>query len=73
MFDFLALLGSGVFEKVIPNNTLFGLMKLLRVKRLSKWISKLNVSKTIKINMILIKLLLYLILYLHCLGCFWYF
>lgn len=50
----------------------FGLLKLIRITRLSKIIAYLNLRDDIKISLKLAKLIFFLFLYLHCQGCFWY-
>ena len=51
---------------------LFSLLKLARVLRLSRIIAYLNVGNEIKMSLKLFKLVFFLLLYLHCLGCAWY-
>lgn len=54
------------------NNTvglqLFGLLKLVRVLRLSRIITYMNVKDDVKMSLKLIKLVFFLVMYLHCLG-----
>ena len=51
----------------------FGILKLIRVLRLSRIISYMRVVETVKASLRLIKLIFYLILYVHCVGCAWFF
>ena len=50
-----------------------GLLKLIRLARLSRLIAYLNLKTDIKIALELGKLIFYLILYIHCVGCLWFF
>lgn len=52
---------------------LFGLLKLARVLRLSKLIAYMNLKDDMKMSLKLIKLVFFLIMYLHCVACIWYF
>lgn len=47
---------------------LIGLLKLIRVLRLSRLITYLNVKNELKMSLKLGKLIFFLILYIHCLG-----
>jgi hypothetical protein len=47
---------------------LFSLLKLVRVLRLGRIISIMKVKDDIKLSLRLLKLIFFLILYLHCLG-----
>ena len=79
--DLLASLPLDFFSYTLNNedndNTiilqLFGLLKLVRILRLSRLIAYMNLNNEIKMSLKLIKLLFFLILYLHCLGCLWFF
>lgn len=46
----------------------FGALKLVRVLRLSRLITYLNLKNDVKMSLKLLKLIFFLILYLHCLG-----
>lgn len=52
---------------------LIGLLKLIRVLRLSRLITYLNVKNELKMSLKLGKLIFFLILYIHCLGWTWFF
>ena len=52
---------------------LFSLLKLVRVLRLSRIITYLNVRDDVKMSLKLLKLVFFLVMYLHCLGCLWYY
>lgn len=52
---------------------LFALLKLTRVLRLGKIIAIMKVKDDIKLSLRLFKLIFFLVLYLHCLGCIWYY
>ena len=50
----------------------FGALKLVRVLRLNKIITYLRSTEEIKAGLKVIKLIFFLIMYLHCFGCIWY-
>ena len=52
---------------------MFGLLKLIRILRLSRLIQFLNVKREVKVQFNLIKLVFFLIMYIHFQGCIWYF
>lgn len=52
---------------------MFGCLKLVRVLRLSRLITYMNLKNDIKMSLKLIKLIFFLIMYLHWLGCIWFF
>jgi len=51
---------------------LFGLLKLVRVLRLSRIIMYMNLKDDIKMSLKLVKLVFFLVMYIHCQGCAWY-
>ena len=67
-FDSLAeaILGKAGFFKA------FGALKLVRVLRLSRIITYLRSNSEVKALLKLIKLVFYLMLYLHCFACVWW-
>lgn len=67
-FDTLAelILGKAGFFKA------FGALKLVRVLRLSRIITYLRSKEEIKALLKLVKLIFYLMLYLHCFACAWW-
>ena len=50
----------------------FGALELVRVLRLNKIITYLRSTEEIKAGLKVIKLIFFLIMYLHCFGCIWY-
>jgi Ion transport protein len=62
-------LGTQVSGKL----SLLSLLKLFRVLRLTKIISYLNTSENIKHSLKIFKLLFFLIIYIHCQACAWFF
>ena len=52
---------------------LFGLLKLLRVQRISSVILNLNTSQEVKAGLKVIYLVFQMFLYIHVMGCIWYF
>jgi CRP-like cAMP-binding protein len=68
-FDTIALIFGG-------NNSafqLFGILKLIRITRLSRIISYMNVVEDVKLMLKLVKLVFFLIMYLHLLGWAWFY
>ena len=55
-----------------PLFSLFGILKLGRVLRLSKIIQYLNVEEDVKASMKLLKMIFFLIIYMHLFACFWW-
>ena len=51
---------------------IFSLLKLIRVLRLSRIISYMNIKDGAKMSIKLLKLIFFLVLYLHCQGCLWF-
>jgi len=51
---------------------LFGILKLIRVLRLGRIISYMRVVSSVKTTLRLGKLVFFLVLYIHCLGCAWF-
>lgn len=52
--------------------SLFGLLKVMRVFRLGKIINFINARDDVKMTLKLLKLVFFLVLYIHCVGCTWY-
>ena len=67
-FDSFAelILGKAGFFKA------FGVLKLVRVLRLSRIITYLRSKEEVKALLKLVKLIFYLMLYLHCFACVWW-
>lgn len=72
VFDILALLGSTIITQLLENFSLFGFFKIVRVRRISIFISRLNMTINTKSVINLIKLMIYLILFLHIQTCVLY-
>ena len=51
---------------------LFGLLKLIRILRLSKIIAHMRVKKEVKLTLKFLQLILFIIMYLHLIGCVWF-
>jgi hypothetical protein len=66
---FLGLLGS----KISGQLSILSLLKLFRVLRLFKIISFMNASESVKHSLKISKLLFYLVLYIHCQACAWFY
>ena len=70
--DVLSILGIGPITNLVPVFKIFGVFKTIRVLRLSEYISKLNLHSLTKSVLNLIKLIIYLSLFLHMIACIWY-
>ncbi|CAI2366862.1 unnamed protein product [Moneuplotes crassus] len=78
--DLLASIPTDLISLIIPGSdnatfilNMFNLLKLMRVARLSRLIAYLNLKSDIKMAIRLIKLVFFLILYLHCVSCLWFY
>jgi hypothetical protein len=77
--DFLSTMPFDAFlsifldEALAKNFKLFALFKLIRMLRLSHIISVMNAHKETKLMFKLFKLFFFLLMYIHCLGCVWWF
>jgi len=69
-FDNIGVLITGSKSKILQ---MLSVLKLVRVMRLSRMISRLNAKDHIKISLRLGLMVFYTILYLHTVACFWYF
>ena len=69
-FDFI---GEALFNTKSATIKVFGALKLIRVLRLNKIIAYLRSTEELKAFLKLIKLTFFLIIYLHCMGCIWWF
>lgn len=67
IFD--SIIGASISGKL----SIFSLLKLFRVLRLTKVISFMNASEDIKHSLKIFKLVFYLILYIHCQACAWFY
>ena len=70
--DSLSLLSTRMFTYFMPSFKYFGYCKLLRVLRLNTMIARSNMNVSWKAMANLVRILLYLILYIHTLGCYWW-
>ena len=77
--DLLATIPFDTFAGIIIGSesssflAIFSLLKLVRVLRLNRIISIMKVGNEIKLSLKLGKLVFFLSMYLHWLGCFWYY
>jgi hypothetical protein len=65
-FDSIGLFAGGSTTDQLQ---LFGILKLIRIARLSRIIAYMNVKEDFKLILKLIKLIFFLVMYLHLLGC----
>jgi Ion transport protein len=61
-----------IFKTKNKNLSLFSTLKLVRVTRVSRMIARLNVGREAKHVMKLTQLIFFLVMYLHILGCVWF-
>ena len=62
-----------IFFQTTKEFQTFGILKLIRIARINKLVAYMNVKEDTKIYLNLVKLLFYLSIYFHILGCFWYY
>ncbi len=74
------LLATIPFDMIFPTDEglwqillLFGLLKVARVTRLGRIINFLKVKDDFKMTLKIFKLVFFLVLYIHFVGCGWYF
>lgn len=67
--DALAIFGSFVFTDIHHFFNFFGMFKVMRVFRVSTLIAQANVNTTYKAALKLMKLIFYLMFYLHLMAC----
>ena len=61
-----------IFSTKNKNLALFSTLKLVRVTRVSRMITRLNVARETKHVLKLTQLIFFLVMYLHILGCVWF-
>jgi type IV secretory pathway TrbL component len=66
------MLGMSFITDMLPFMKVFGFLKMARVFRLGTIIAKSNIDKNLKAILNLLKLLFYLGIFLHTVGCFLY-
>lgn len=77
--DFLAtapfdLVGEFIFKQNSASALrLFSLFKLVRVFRLNRLITVMKVEDEVKLSLKMAKLVFFLVMYLHCLACAWFY
>ena len=77
VIDVLASIPFDTFAGIILTESstelqLFGLLKMIRIFRLGKIISHMRAREDIKMTFKLFQLLLFLIMYIHLIGCVWF-
>jgi len=70
--DAFAVLGAGFISAVVPSFKFFGFFKMFRIMRLGTLITKMNIPEHVKALFNLAKLIFYLCLGVHVIGCFWF-
>lgn len=76
--DLLATIPFDTFAELMFSQkgsllSIFSLLKLVRVLRLNRIIQLMKVTNEVKLSLKLAKLVFFLSMYLHCLGCLWYY
>lgn len=65
---------NGILDaKVSGKLSLLSLLKLFRVLRITKVITYMNASENVKHSLKIFKLIFFLVIYIHCQACAWYF
>lgn len=78
LIDFLATIPFDTIAKFMFDTNsfifkFFGILKLIRVLRLSRIITFLELQDDVKTTMKFFKIIFFLFIYLHCLCCLWYY
>lgn len=68
-YDSLIITGNGGLSEKFK---IIGVLKMIRIFRFTKIISFLNATENMKLSLKLLKLLFYLIIYIHLQACAWY-
>jgi len=68
--DFLSILGMGIFESISSKLDVFGIFKIVRILRLNTVIRDLPIAGETKSVFNFIKLTFFMVIWLHCVGCF---
>jgi hypothetical protein len=74
--DFMTILPAKHFildPKYNMYAKMIGMLKVTRVLRISDLISYLNIHETVKMNLKLIQQIFFLMLYVHCIACGWFY
>ena len=71
--DFLSTVPFDNIFTGVPLMKMFGVLKLVRITRLTIIINKLSIKEDIKALIKVGKLIFFLFLFLHTLACFWWF
>ena len=64
---------NSILKNDDPRFELFGILKLGRLNKLKKIISYLNVVEEVKQFLNLMKLVFFIVIYVHCFACTWWF
>lgn len=65
-------IGEAIVGGSVVALQVFGLLKLFRVLRLNRIITYLNTKEDMKMSLKLGKLVFFLVIYVHCIGCIWF-
>ena len=72
-FEEILFMFSNITEENLKKFVIFSCLKLIRVLRLSRLIDYLNQSDDLKLQLKLVKMIFFFILYLHFSACLWFF
>mmetsp|Transcript_93059 Transcript_93059/g.128239 ORF Transcript_93059/g.128239 Transcript_93059/m.128239 type:complete len:101 (-) Transcript_93059:615-917(-) len=67
------LISSLPFSYIHKSLNVLSILKVVRIRRLSKMINKLSLAEETKAYIKILQLIFYLFLYMHLLGCSWYY
>lgn len=70
LIDTLSLISNDIFFWIGPFYKMFGILKINRVFRIKELIARSNADKPTKAFMNIMKLIFFLFIYLHLVGCF---
>ena len=72
-FDYFSIMFEGESDNDTFILQMFSLLKLVRVLRLGRLITHLNLKNDVKTSLKLTKLIFFIILFIHFLGCVWFY
>ena len=70
--DLAAIFSGNITDKKNSLLSLFGILKLIRILRISSVIMNLNLSQELKALLKILNLMFNMIIYIHLMACIWY-
>jgi len=70
--DLITICGGPVFHTLIPHLEAVSICKIIRIRRLDRFLMTMNVNKDKKLLLSIIKNFIYILLILHINACLWY-